>query len=173
LKTPLSESLSQVLGQGLALLDSLTESEYADRLPAPHNASIGAHYRHVLDHLLCLQSGIPLGRVEYDRRSRDPRLEADRDFAAEVTRSLQCSFQGLSLEMVERPIAVAYSVGYGSRCAEWLTSTVGRELAFCTGHAIHHYAIIRILCSHFAVAIPEHFGVAPSTLQYRQSLRAN
>jgi hypothetical protein len=171
--TPLAESVSQVLGQGLALLDSLTESEYATRLPAPHNASIGAHYRHVLDHLLCLQVGIPQGRVEYDRRNRDPRLEADRDLASDVTRSLQRSFQGLSLEIAERPIAVSYSVGYGARQAEWLTSTVGRELAFCTGHAIHHYAIIRILCSHFEVAIPDHFGVAPSTLQHRQSLRAN
>ena len=166
-------SLEQVLGQGLSLLDNLGDREYATRLAAPHNASIGGHYRHVIDHLLCLQGGLQVGRINYDLRGRDPRMESDREYASSVTRALQTSFRDLSVKDCDRTLAVAYSVDYDLRRMEWLTSTVGRELAFCTGHAIHHYAIIRILCAQFEVEVPEFFGVAPSTLKFRQSTFAN
>lgn len=162
-------AVEQVLAQGLSLLESLSNDNYAARLGRPHNASVGGHYRHVLDHLLCLQAGLMNGQVNYDLRSRDLRLEQDRQYAIEVSKRLSFAFSGISAEKCEEPVAVAYAVNYTSPGFEWLTSTVGRELAFCTGHAIHHYAIIRLLCAEFDTELPEHFGVAPSTLRHRHA----
>ncbi|MBI2682708.1 MAG: DinB family protein [Acidobacteriales bacterium] len=173
MKSPLVSSLEQVLEQGLSLLEHLGDRDYAMRLAVPYNASIGAHYRHIVDHLLCLQGGLHAGRVDYDLRGRDPRVEIERDYARSVTRGLRDSFRSLTVKDCDRTLAVSYSVGYDLNRTEWLASTVGRELAFCTGHAIHHFAIIRILCSQLEVAVPEHFGVAPSTLKFLQTTPTN
>ncbi len=169
----LMAAVEQVLGQGVGLLESLSNENYATRLGTPHNGSIGGHYRHVLDHLLCLHAGLADGQVNYDLRKRDRRLELDREYAIEVSKELGSAFSGISAEKCEEPVAVAYAVNYISPGFEWLTSTVGRELAFCTGHAIHHFAIIRLLCAEFGAELPEHFGVAPSTLRHRQAQLAS
>jgi hypothetical protein len=33
-------------------------------------------------------------------------------------------------------------------------------------HAIHHYALIAVMCGMLEVPVPAGFGVAPSTLKY-------
>ena len=45
--------------------------------PAESRASIGAHFRHVLDHYTSFFTGLALGRIDYDARARDAALEAD------------------------------------------------------------------------------------------------
>jgi len=64
-------------------------------------------------------------------------------------------------------------VSYGSGKTPVMASNVGRELAYCAGHAIHHYAIIRLICSHLGIEVPKEFGIAPSTLQFRASVTAD
>ncbi|RIA88786.1 hypothetical protein C1645_773978 [Glomus cerebriforme] len=49
-------------------------------------------------------------------------------------------------------------------------STYGRELWFCCHHAIHHFALIRVICAEQNLVVPEDFGVAPSTLKRRDEL---
>ncbi|CAJ0883251.1 12568_t:CDS:2 [Entrophospora sp. SA101] len=46
-----------------------------------------------------------------------------------------------------------------------LNSTYGRELWFCCHHAIHHYALIKVICIELNIQCPKNFGVAPSTLR--------
>jgi hypothetical protein len=48
-------------------------------------------------------------------------------------------------------------------------SNLAREVMFCVGHAIHHYAILRILCAGVGVKLPHEFGVAPSTLKHLET----
>jgi hypothetical protein len=48
-------------------------------------------------------------------------------------------------------------------------SNLAREVMFCVGHAIHHYAILRILCAGVGVKLPYEFGIAPSTLKHRET----
>jgi len=47
-------------------------------------------------------------------------------------------------------------------------SSVGRELWFCSLHAIHHFSMLRTIAVHeLGLDLPEEFGTAPSTLLYR------
>jgi len=46
---------------------------------------------------------------------------------------------------------------------------VAREAMFCVGHAIHHYAILKLLCAEAHVELPYEFGVAPSTLKHLET----
>jgi hypothetical protein len=71
---------------------------------------------------------------------------------------------------MERPCGVCYSVGYEEAEPVRLPSVVAREVAFCVGHAVHHYAIIRLLCDELGAELDPEFGIAPSTLKYRSSL---
>jgi len=48
-------------------------------------------------------------------------------------------------------------------------SNLAREVMFCVGHAIHHYAILKILCAGIGVKLPYEFGVAPSTLKHLET----
>ena len=140
---------------------------FAAVAPEPYSASIGQHYRHVLDHFLCLESGMAEGEIDYDNRDRNPRLETVLGYAGATTERLIQVFNQYDFEVLKRPCIVKYSVGYGNTAPVRLPSVVARELAFCIGHAVHHYAIVRLLCDSVGVQVVPKFGVAPSTLKHR------
>ena len=53
-----------------------------------------------------------------------------------------------------------------------VSSTLGREIMFAVSHAIHHHALIAMLCGIRAIPVPEDFGVAPSTIAYQKQQTA-
>lgn len=166
-RSSIAGGIEDVLQQGLALLSEVPEGTYGLEVGRPFGASIGQHYRHVLDHFVCLAAGMETGRVDYDQRGRSRELETDLASARSLTGVLLHRFRELPAGTPERECSVAYSIGYRDKSPETFPSTFGRELAFCAGHAIHHYAIMRLLCTHLNVRVPEEFGIAPSTLKYR------
>ena len=170
---PLARATEEVLRQGLDLLSELNGESFAALAPEPYNASIGQHYRHVLDHFLCLEAGLAVGEIDYDNRERNPRLETDLEYACATTNKLIRVFREYDLELLNRTCFVKYSVGYGNVAPVRLPSVVARELAFCIGHAVHHYAIVRLLCDSVGVEVVPEFGVAPSTLKHRAEQMAS
>jgi hypothetical protein len=165
--TALTQSVTDVLEQALSLLAGTDGETYRTVAPEPHSASIGQHYRHVLDHFICLADGIATGVIDYDTRSRNRELETNREVAAETTRNLVDLFSSLGERELSTCYKVLYSVGYTDEEAQTINTVLAREVAFCVSHAIHHFAIIRLVCSHFNLELPREFGVAPSTLKYR------
>jgi hypothetical protein len=165
----LNVAVKGVLGQGCAFLDRVNDEVYSRRLEGTFVASLGAHYRHVLDHFLCLTEGIRTGQVNYDQRRRNPQLENSVECARLVTKGLIEEFGGLSREVLQRECVVTYSVGYGDSDAEPVRSNLAREVMFCVGHAIHHYALLKLLCAEEGVSLPYEFGVAPSTLKHLEA----
>jgi len=169
----LNRAVKDVLQQGCIFLDVIGEETYARPLGGPADekpaASLGAHYRHVLDHFLCLAEAIRTSRVNYDERRRNPQLENSVACARLVTEALIDELGALSDEILQRECAVTYSVAYGETEAEAVSSTLAREVMFCVGHAIHHYAILRLLCAGVGVKLPYEFGIAPSTLKHLET----
>ncbi len=169
----LSTAVRDVLQQGCIFLDRIGDETYARPPEGPAEkkpaSSLGAHYRHVLDHFLCLAEGIRTGQVNYDQRRRNPQLESSVTCASLVTEGLIDEFGDLSLEILQRECEVTYSVGYGETEATAVRSNLAREVMFCVGHAIHHYAILRLLCAGVGVKLPHEFGVAPSTLKHLET----
>jgi len=165
----LTSSVRDVLEQGLIFLGRLSDEVYARPLTGVFTGSLGAHYRHVLDHFLCLIEGIRTGEVNYDRRRRDPLLESSFMQARLVTEALMDQFRDLSPDTLQQECFVSYRVGYGESGEEAVPSNVAREIMFCVGHAIHHYAILKLLCAGAGVDLPYEFGVAPSTLRHLET----
>jgi hypothetical protein len=169
--TPASliSAVEDVLLQGCSLLEAAAREVYTRKEDGPYGASIGAHYRHVLDHFLCLVEGIQSGEINYDQRRRSPALEGSADAALQATEWLIEKFRFLPADSLKRECRVTYSVGYGESEAQAVRSNVAREVMFCVGHAIHHFAILRMLCAARAIPLPYEFGVAPSTLRHLES----
>ncbi len=155
-----------VLEQGLALLEQLTESQYSCKVPLVFNASIGAHYRHCLDHFKTLREQAHTGVINYDIRQRGTSVEYDRMAAFGLTQSLMESLD--TLPLLTEKIRVCGKSSYEEAGTEEAFSTVGRELLYAVSHAIHHYALIKVIAGMQGVQLPAHFGIAPSTAHHQE-----
>jgi len=169
----LISAAEDVLQQGLALLDNMDEESYSHKEDGAWGSSIGAHYRHILDHFLCLVESLWDFQVNYDHRGRNPQIESSIETARHVTLDLIEGLNAIPDAALKQDCTVIYSVGYNENEAQAVRSVVARELMFCVGHAIHHYAIVKLLCSLRALSLPHEFGVAPSTLKYQQNRAAH
>ena len=161
-------ALQEVLDQGLILLETADDAAYTAKLPKASNASVGTHYRHCLDHFSSLLNGLPEGIIDYDARKRDPLLETDRTTASEMTKFLKREVEKLDEACLNNPLRIRCKVSYASDEIPVLHSRVDREVMFCISHAIHHYALIGMMCRFLEVSLPEGFGVAPSTVKHRR-----
>ena len=168
----LVRAAQDVLLQGLGLVFELHDHAYSRVAAAPFNASIGQHYRHVLEHFQSLIRGIRIREINYDARERNPRLQSEVTYAAIATCDVMRALKRYSEETIALPCKVINSVGYGASNPSIFESNASRELAYCIGHAIHHYAIVRLICHEIGVTVPTEFGVAPSTFRHRASIAA-
>ena len=165
-RSPLQDAIAEVLHQGESLLNSLRDGEYTRKLPIVFGSTVGGHYRHCLDHFQSLLQGLDADEINYDHRDRDPRIENDRNFALAETQRILRGFASISTAYLDCPINVRSKVNYELDAAPSIGSTVGRELMYAVAHAIHHYALIAVMCGMLEVPVPAGFGVAPSTLKY-------
>jgi len=168
--TELFAAAQDVLLQGLGLLFELRDHTLSRTAGAPFNASIGQHYRHVLEHFQSLIKGQRSGEINYDARERNVRIETEVTYASIATCDVLRALKRYTEETLARTCKVINSLGYGKSNPSIFESNLSRELAYCTGHAIHHYAIIRLICHEVGIAVPAEFGVAPSTLRHLSSL---
>ncbi len=144
-------------------LSCLSAAEYAG--PSNHlsNASIGQHTRHIIELYCELLEGYRSGLVNYDKRKRNKTIETDLQFAIECLTSVM-----KAIELPNKPLLL--ETGLGSDREMTISSDYNRELLYNLEHAIHHMALIRIGVKELTqIALPEHFGVAPSTIQHRQN----
>lgn len=162
-----------VLMQGLGLLFELNDRAYSHAVTVPFDASIGRHYRHLLEHFHSLIKGLRAGEINYDARERNPRLQGEVTYASIATCDVLRALKRYSEETLARRCKVINSAGYGTSNPSTFESNISRELAYCVGHAIHHYAIVRMICHEIGITVPAEFGVAPSTVKHMASLAAD
>ena len=155
------------LEQAIELLDRLPEKAFV-RTEERHARTVGPHLRHVLDHYSAFFAGLPGFRVDYDARARDSHLESARALAAARLREILGELVLVEEELLELPIQIRLESG-GAESEQWSHSTVRRELQFLLSHTVHHFALIGMLLERFEIAVPEDFGIAPSTLKFWQA----
>lgn len=155
------------LEQAIDLLGRLPVPAFA-RTEARHAKTVGPHLRHVLDHYSAFIAGLPDFRVDYDAREREARLETEIAFAQARMREISGELVLMEEDLLELPIQVRLESG-GAESEQWSHSTVRRELQFLLSHTVHHFALIAVLLERFEIAVPDDFGIAPSTLKYWQA----
>jgi hypothetical protein len=166
----MKRAVEDILSHGIALLKDCSPEAYTQAHPTMFGASIGQHYRHVLDHFLCLTGGMLTAEIAYDDRQRSLALETDLEHATTVTRMLLRFFQTTSEKELRHPCMVTSALDYSEQKSITVQSNFERELAYCISHAVHHFAIVRLMCAEMEVQVPAEFGIAPSTLRHRAAL---
>jgi len=162
-------AVQRVLGQLAGSLCQLMPGSYAQSCRTLSGSTIGAHVRHIIELFQALGNGYELGVVNYEKRKRDRALENDWDLACRQLYRI-----GEGLDRPDKPLLL--EAGYDGMAGGplLLTTNYHREVAYNLEHAIHHMALIRIGINEVGpyLVLPEEFGVAPATLQYKKECLA-
>jgi uncharacterized damage-inducible protein DinB len=157
-----TEALAAVLDDLAAVVDLLSDTQYADTAVPGVSGSVGGHVRHCLDHVRALERSIVTGLVDYDARERETLIELDRTLAWSLLLSARRRIASIPDAVLARPVVVRTRMHAGTAPAEVLSS-LGREVSFVIAHTIHHCATIAVLAGVTPERLPERFGIAPST----------
>ena len=157
--------------QGIDLLEDITDELYTSNDGKYNKSGIGRHFRHIIEHYFSLINGYT-GKVDYDARERDLRLENDREFMVTSLRGVVDSLEKLidKPDLIDNKIEVRSNEGIGEENSPMSESTVRRELQFLVSHTVHHYALIGLILKTMGYDPGPSFGVAPSTLRHEQEV---
>lgn len=158
-----------IISQMTDLLGKIAGETYAQPLQLFNGSSIGQHFRHIVDFYGCLSRGVADGRVDYAQRQRDPRIETEPNYAANVLREFFDKMNGMEETAMVEVVADFSSDFNESRPV--VQSTVGREMMYAYDHAVHHLAMIKMGLKAAApqVEVDKNLGVAPSTVKHWNS----
>ncbi|MEB8347476.1 DinB family protein [Flavobacteriaceae bacterium KMM 6898] len=154
------KSSQNTLEQFKEVLLQLPENCYAKPCETLSQATIGQHTRHIIELYQCLLNGYDLNKVSYDKRQRDKRIETDVSFAIYHLEHIQHL-----LEKPDKRLIMVYELDGNE---EEMESNYFREVMYNLEHTIHHQALIKVGINQLTeILLPASFGVAPSTIQYR------
>jgi uncharacterized damage-inducible protein DinB len=157
-----------ILDQLTEVVQQMDEKDFCKPSETLSNSTVGQHLRHTIEFFICLEQGFNKGLVNYDKREHDKLIESDKFLALAAMERIkefvshQNSDQVLHLE-----------VGYERDSEACLTISTNylRELTYNIEHAVHHMAIMKIGIREVAayVKLPADFGIAASTIRYKES----
>ncbi len=155
----------KILSQLENVLSSLTDKEYTASLEIFSGASVGQHTRHILEFYLCLISNCECEVINYDLRQRDKNIEQNLSFCLSKIGEIKEHLNPLNSDK-----SICLEAVQGGKTIK-VATTFNRELLYAIEHTVHHLAIIKmgILLNYPHIEIPENFGVAESTIQYKSS----
>ena len=165
----LYQPTKNLFAQLQAVLDELTITDYTAPSPALSGATIGQHTRHIIELFLELKKGYANGTVNYENRKRDYRLETDKSFAIEGLNNLLLAFSN-----PDKVIELATDLSLNGYDLFTIHTTYYRELIYNIEHTVHHMALIRVAVQELTdIELPQSFGIASSTIKYREKYVPN
>lgn len=162
----LIQNIQQTLGELNGVMCLLTEQQFSRSLPIFSGSTIGMHARHVVEFYQCLlEQSFDSQRVNYDNRSRDLLLQTNLDYFIQTVESIISTLDTMGEKQLKHPLSIATDDG-----DDVMISSLSRELQYNLEHTIHHAALIKIgiLSQVPDATLPPSFGVAPSTIRYRE-----
>jgi uncharacterized damage-inducible protein DinB len=161
LKYPIQELLLQLRD----VLENLSNTQYAAPAELLSGASIGQHVRHIVEFFEELAHGYGNGTINYDRRNRNHVLEINRYLAIQLLSETM-----LAVDRPDKDLLLIAHVSPGNAEPVVIRTNYFRELLYNIEHMVHHMALLRIGINEVAdIELPDHFGVAASTLKFRQA----
>lgn len=157
----LKQSIKNSLNELVHLLEQITNDEYTKICPSLSNSTIGEHTRHIIEMFQCLQNNYDLGVVNYDKRQRNHQIQTETDYAIQQILALEKNLDKENKNMQLHQIIEGDEL--------FIKTNYYRELLYNLEHCIHHQALIKVgVLQNSTITLNENFGVAPSTIEYRQ-----
>ncbi len=156
----LLESIVEELERGRELLFRIDDETYV----ASKNGtgSVGGHFRHNLNFVDAVLLGVETSVIDYNKRIRDPLIEANRLYAASKSEDAAEKVRHVAEAKMSLDVTIV------SEFDSSLThrSTISREFEFVHSHTVHHHALIAEKLAGMGIKVSDNFGVAPATLEY-------
>lgn len=156
----LIESIRKNFLEITSLLDQLNNEKYIFS-HKELNASIGEHTRHIIELYQSLIENYDSGVINYDKRNRNVLIQSSIQEAQnainDIVKKIELPNKKLLLE--QGNITTSFSV----------ETNYFRELLYNLEHSIHHQALIKVaVLKYRTIKLPENFGIAKSTIEYKQ-----
>jgi hypothetical protein len=153
--------LQPIFDQLSASLIAISATNYSKKCTQLNGSSIGSHTRHIIELFQCLINGYTTATINYENRKRDLSLEVDKNMAIQLLQQILATINAPNRDLLlhtNTDYEVAIQTNYY------------REIIYNMEHCIHHMALIRVALSSIKnIALPESYGVAASTLKYRET----
>ena len=94
------------LQHGIRLVRRLDDRLFAGRAEDSPRRGVGAQFRHCIDFYNCFLDGLTDGRVDYNRRARDARVEVERQHAIACTEAVVERLARVNPQQVEAGLLV-------------------------------------------------------------------
>ncbi len=156
-------NVQPVLLQLITALQQLTNVQYAQKSNWLNSSTIGGHTRHIIELFQSLINGYDAGVVNYENRKRDILIETNVQLACNLLNSIS-----YASNLKNKKLQLDCSSGVDGLIS--IESNYYREVMYNLEHTIHHMALIRVGIKEVSnVQLPENFGVAPSTIQFKKA----
>jgi hypothetical protein len=160
----LQQKIEPILLQLAHTLQQLTDEQYTQKSSLLNGSTVGGHTRHVIELFQCLINGYETGVVNYELRKRDLALENNKKFASII---LQNIAHDISLENKTMQLEGFFNEEENESSV--IETNFNRELIYNLEHCIHHKALMRVAINEVSdITLPENFGVAAATIQYKK-----
>lgn len=158
---------SVVLGDLKNLLENITDTSFSQKNNSLFGASIGEHFRHIIEFYLCVLDNNIQEIINYDLRKRDHVLETKAKEGIYVINRVLDELEQLEPHQ-DIPVTIETSLDK-NQANKGVSSSFFRELMYCLDHCIHHQSLIKIGLMEQGLThiVNANFGVAFSTQQYR------
>ena len=154
-------SINNSLNQLKGLLGQLSNAEYATPCASLSNSTIGEHTRHIIEMFQCLLLNYDSGIVNYDKRERNHQIQTDTFFSIQQISMIQSALNKEDKLMQLQQIVDGEELR--------IETNYFRELLYNLEHCIHHQALIKVgVIQNGSITLNDDFGVARSTIEYRQ-----
>ena len=155
------ESLHKVIQQ-------LSVQYYSQPINVLNGSTIGEHTRHIIEFFQCLEKQAQTGIINYDKRERNALIQQAPNQAAFAIEQV-IHFVNNSDEKIILTLEAGYDAS--SDDTDVMATNMKREITYALEHAIHHMALIKIgiLQTGIPVILDDDFGIAVSTIKYKQT----
>jgi len=164
----LTQAGKTILNQLTNVVEQISEEDFRKPSEALSRSTIGQHLRHTLEFFICLEQGHELGVVNYDKRIHNKAMENDKHIALHTIGQIKDFVTNNPQDKL-----LKLEVGYEQDSEECVSIDTNylRELTYNVEHAVHHMAIMKIGIREVAgyVKLPSDFGVAVSTVRYKEN----
>ena len=173
MQNQIKSTTDEILKQLIELCNNLTQNQYVAPLELLSKNTIGKHFRHIIEFYDILIEACSENKpVSYDNRIHCLETETNLKLANQRLKKASDWVKNIkntkNLELL---------VSYDNERKESIAipSSLERELVYNIEHAIHHMAIIRIAIENEfqEIKLDKHFGIAYSTIRFRDDLCAH
>jgi len=153
-------SVKQTLFELQHLLNQISEDDYSKPIEYLSNASIGEHTRHIIELFQCAINSYVIGELNYDNRCRNLLIQTNPSFAIEKIDEICANIEKENKDLILESVFFEE--------VSRLNTNYFREVIYNLEHCIHHQALIKVAVFQFEyLVVNENFGVAPSTIVFR------